>query len=269
MNQAADFSTYPLPEALTRRVVTYLNIFRLFISFALMLAFFTGLLIKADFLNPGAIAGTVLISYFVMAVYLAIEARRRTAQQFFLAQISLFTDILFLTVLLFMFSGTDNGLAVLLIFTSASAAILLPLRIALFMASLVVLAFIGESMAGILLHNGRQADLLLAGLYGITTFIIVILVNLLSFWLRDYRLLAEKQALEFTRLEQINELIIRRMRAGVLAVDEDCCIQLMNESAWFLLGTPSAQRKSLTDISPELEAAMLSWPKNTSRDIDP
>jgi len=79
----------------------------------------------------------------------------------------------------------------------------LPLRIALFLASLVALAFISESLANILLRNGTQSELMQAGLYGITTFIIAVLVNLLSFWLRDYRLLAEKQALELTRLEQI------------------------------------------------------------------
>ena len=69
MNQAADFSAYPLPAALTRRVVGYLNLFRLFISFALTVAFFTGLLVRAYFLDSGAIAGTVLVSYFVIAVY--------------------------------------------------------------------------------------------------------------------------------------------------------------------------------------------------------
>jgi len=269
MSQAADFSNYPLPAALTRRIVTYLNLFRLFISFMLMVAFFTGLLVRAYYLDNGAVAGTLLISYFVMAVYLAAEARRRSAQHFFLAQISLFTDILFLTVLLFMFGGLDSGLAILLIFASASAAILLPLRMAMFLASLVVLAFIGESVVGLLLRNKTLTDLIQAGLYGTTTFIITVLVNLLSFWLRDYRLLTEQQALELTRLEQINELIIRRMRSGVLAVDGDYRIQLMNESAWFLLGSPSQQRKSLADIAPELGAAMAAWRSDPSRDIGP
>lgn len=269
MSQAADFSNYPLPAALTRRIVTYLNLFRLFISFMLTVAFFTGLLVRAYYLDNGAVAGTLLISYFVMAVYLAAEARRRSAQHFFLAQISLFTDILFLTVLLFMFGGLDSGLAILLIFASASAAILLPLRMAMFLASLVVLAFIGESVVGLLLRDKTYTDLIQAGLYGTTTFIITVLVNLLSFWLRDYRLLAEQQALELTRLEQINELIIRRMRSGVLAVDGDYRIQLMNESAWFLLGSPSQQRKSLAEIAPELEAAMAAWRSDPSRDIGP
>lgn len=269
ISQVANFSDYPLPKGLTSRVVTYLNLFRLFISFALIVAFFSGILIRTYFLDNAAIAGTFLISYFVMAIYLAIEARRRTAQHFFLAQVSLFTDIFFLSVLLFTFGGLNSGLAVLLMFASASAAILLPLRIALFFASLVVLALIGESMTGLLLYRGATTELLQAGLYGLTTFIITILVNLLSYWLRDYRILAEKQAVELTRLEQINELVIRRMRSGVLAVDADCHIQLMNESAWFLLGTPSGQRRALKDIAPELEKAMVAWRQDPSGDNEP
>lgn len=269
MNQAADFSKYPLPATLTRRIVTYLNLFRLFISFALAAAFFTGLLVKAYFLDYGAIAGTVLLSYFVIAIYFALEARRHKTQHFFLAQISLFTDILFLSVLFILFGGLNSGLAVLLIFASASAAILLPLRLALFLASLVVLTFIGGTLAGILLRAEPYAGLIQAGIYGLTTFIIALLVNLLALWLRDYRLLTEQQALELTRLEQINELIIRRMRSGVLAVDADCRIQLMNESAWFLLGSPSGLRKSLADVSPELDGALTEWRSNPSRDIEP
>jgi len=269
MNQAADFSNYPLPATLTKRVVTYLNLFRLFISIALTVAFFSGLLVKAYFLDYGAIAGTVLISYFVIAVYLALEARRRDAQHFFLAQISLYTDILFLSVLFIMFGGLDSSLAVLLIFASASAAILLPLRLALFLASLVVLAFVGGTVAGILLRADPYTGLMQAGIYGITTFIISLLVNLLAVWLRDYRLLTERQALELTRLEQINELIIRRMRNGVLAVDSDCRIQLMNESAWFLLGSPSGLQKLLAEVSPELDGALAEWRSNPSREIEP
>jgi len=269
MSRKTNFSNYPLPEALTRRVITYLNVFRLLISLSLMFAFFTGILITPLIMDEGAIAGTILISYFIMAVLLATEARRHAARPFFLAQVSLFTDILFLSILLFIFGGLESGMPILLIFASASAAILLPLRIALFLASLVVLAFIGESLAGMLLRNETQTELLQAGLYGTTTFVITVLVNLLSYWLRDYRLIAEQQAVDLNRLEQINELIIRRMRSGVLAVDSFSQIQLMNESAWFLFGTPAAQRKNLADISPELDASLAKWQRNPSLDIEP
>jgi len=145
----------------------------------------------------------------------------------------------------------------------------LPFRIALLFASLVALAFVGESLASMLFRNEVQSGLVQAGLYGITTFIITILVNLLSYWIKDYRLIAEQQAVELTRLEQINELVIRRMRSGVLAVDSDYQIQLMNESAWFLLGSPPAQRKLLAEISPQLQASLVKWRDDPALDVAP
>ena len=196
MSQKANLSKYPLPEALTYRVVSYLNAFRLLISLGLLFALFAGLIDTPLDLGKDSIAGTVLITYFVMAVVIAAETWRHTSQTFFLAQISLFTDILFLSMLLFIFGGLESGVAILLIFASASAAILLPLRIALFFASLVVLAFISESLAGMLLSDETPTGLIQAGLYGTTTFLITILVNILSHWVKDYRLIAERQAAE-------------------------------------------------------------------------
>ena len=269
MSQKAELSNHPLPEALTGRVVSYLNVFRMVISIGLLLALFAGLVTTPQLEDNSAVAGTILISYSFMAIYLAIQAHRRTARPFFFARISLFTDVFFLSILLSMFGGLESGIAVLLIFASASAAILLPLRMALFFTSLVVLVFIGESSVGIFFHGETPVELVKAGLYGATTFTITIVVNLLSHWLKDFRLFAAKQAVQLTGLEQVNELVIRRMKNGVIAVDADGKIQLMNESAWFLLGRPKTDRKVLASVAPQLQKAMADWRANPSLEITP
>jgi two-component system sensor histidine kinase PilS (NtrC family) len=269
MKRIAFFSDYPLPEALTHRVVTYLNLFRLLISLILLFALFSGLTATPLSMNKSVIAGTALLSYFVMAAFLIYESRQRTTTTFFLALASLLIDIVFLSTLLFIFGKLESGIAILLIFASASAGIVLPMRVALFYASLVVLAFIGEAVVGLLVRDESLAELVRAAIYGATTFTTAILVNLLSRWLKDYRLVAEKQAAQLTRLEQINELVIRRMRSGVLAVDADGVIQLMNESAWFLLGRPRAREKILSSISPQLNKALETWQDDHSPDIEP
>ncbi len=269
MNQKAELSNHPLPEALTSRVIAYLNIFRLVISIGLLAALFAGFVSTPQLEDKSPIAIAILIAYSLIAIYLTIQARRRTARPFFLAKISLFTDVFFLSILLSLFGGLESGIAILLIFTSASAAILLPLRIALLFASLVVLVFIGESSAGVFFHGETPVELVQAGLYGAMTFTITIVVNLLSHWLKDFRLFVEKQAVEMTSLEQVNELVIRRMKNGVLAVDTDGKIQLMNESAWFLLGRPKTNRKILESVSPQLHKAMVDWRANPSLEVTP
>ena len=269
MSQKADLSKYPLPEALTHRVLTYLVYFRLLISILLLYALFAGLVSSPHILDKNAIVGTVLISYFVMAVALTNEIRKPDARTFFLIHLSLIIDIVFLSILLFIFGGLESGAALLLVFASASGAILLPLRVALFFASLIVIVFVSEAITSILVWNETPTALIRADVYGATTLVITILLNFLSRWVKDYRLIAEGQAVELTHLEQVNELVIRRMRSGVMAVDSDLHIQLMNESAWFLLGSPSADNKLLSKVAPQLDAALSRWRANPTQEIGP
>jgi two-component system sensor histidine kinase PilS (NtrC family) len=95
------------------------------------------------------------------------------------------------------------------------------------------------------------------------------MVNRLAYWARDYRLIAEKQKVTLTELEQVNELIIRRMRTGVIAVDEYGTIGVMNESAWFLMGSPTVRQRSLKSLSPRLEQALNVWKQDPNSDPKP
>ena len=264
MSKKEDFSDYPLPEALTQRVVSYLNIFRLLVSSALLYALYADQVLIHNNLVNELTAYALLITYLVFAIALGVVGKREAIRPFFLAHISLFVDIIFLSVLLFIFGGMESEIAILLIFASASAAILLPLRVALLLAALVVLAFLGQSLTSILLWDGAQTELLKAGLYGIITFVISILLNLVSNRVKDFQLVAEQKADELKRLGQINELIIRRMRSGVLAIDSKSRIQLMNESAWFQLGSPKPENKMLPKVAPQLFSALEDWQDNPS-----
>jgi two-component system sensor histidine kinase PilS (NtrC family) len=264
MNQSADFPKHPLPEKLTLRVISYLNAFRLFISVALLLALFAGFITTPIGENRVVFAYSALISYAIISMILAIQTRRQNARTFLLALITLFTDVFFLSILLALFGGLESGIAILLIFTSASAALILPLRFALMIASLIVLVFIGESLVGLLIWGRTATEMVQAGLYGTTTFIVTILANMLAHWLKDFRLYAQRQVEQVTRLEQVNELVIRRMRSGVLAIDANGRIRLMNESAWFLLGNPTAEKKMLAKVAPQLSTALKKWEENPS-----
>ncbi|NND45839.1 MAG: hypothetical protein HKN58_10995 [Xanthomonadales bacterium] len=264
----AGFSPYPLSPELTQRVVSYLNFFRLFINIALSVAYLIGALVLGPALDNTALAVTALAAYFALAIFLFYETRKARLNVYHLAQTSLFIDTGFLALLLYLFGGLESGLGVLLVFVTACAAILLPLRIALFLAALATLAVIGESVLGGLIRTGQTENLVRSGLYGVTVFLTAILAHVLAFWVRDYRLIAERQERTLTRLEQINELIIRRMRSGVLAVDHEGEIRMMNESAWFLLGSPPALERMLPDISPELNQAMEYWQQDRGTEQD-
>jgi two-component system sensor histidine kinase PilS (NtrC family) len=258
MNESAKTSSFPLSETLTRRVLQYLNVYRMIISVLLGFGYFSGAIgtrVAAE--HPG-FAGAVLTAYLVFAAFNLFSALRPRENVHRLAQYSLMTDILFLSLLLITFGGLENGLGVLLVFACGLGAILLPIRIALFLAAVASLSIIAESVFRAFPNEGMEA-ILRAGLYGVTAMLATLVAHQVAYWARDYRLIAEKSQAAVSELEQVNELIIRRMRTGVIVVDNECNIRVMNESAWFLMGSPPVRQRQLSELSPRLESALLKW----------
>ena len=68
-----------------------------------------------------------------------------------------------------------------------------------------------------------------------------------------------QRSIDRVNLAQIHELVIRRMKTGVLLVDDVNHIHLMNETAWVLLGTPAAEQRDLGQLAPELSRRVYQW----------
>ncbi len=95
MSNMVDFNSYPLSASLTRRVVQYLNIYRMVITMLLGMAYFGDLLSTSQpSFNP-AFANATLISYMVFASYHLFSTRREQTNFYQLATYSLITDIVF------------------------------------------------------------------------------------------------------------------------------------------------------------------------------
>ena len=261
--------SYPLSASLTRRIVGYLNVYRLLVAMLLAAANFGGLINTVGFKGSAQIASAGVITYLLFATFYLFSAQRKNVNFYRLATYSLFTDIFFLSLLVVVFAGGIGGLGILLVFTCAIAAMVLPLRVALLLASITSIALISTALWSVLANNFPAASLVRAGLLSTTAMVAVIMGNRLAYWARDYRLIAEKQKETLTELEQVNELIIRRMRTGVLAVDESGMIRVMNESAWFLLGSPSVRERSLQSLSPRLDRALEDWKEDMTADPKP
>jgi two-component system sensor histidine kinase PilS (NtrC family) len=76
--------------------------------------------------------------------------------------------------------------------------------------------------------------------------------------------LASKRGEELANLSELNELVIRRMRTGVLVVDGSHRIRLSNEAAWALLGSGTHQRRDLMAVSPALQKCLWEWRQGRS-----
>jgi len=269
MAKTIEYTSWPLSEPLTRKVVSYLNVYRMVIAALLGLAHFAGLVDTGERAVIQPLAGAALVAYLLFAAFHLFSARRTGANYYQLAAYSLVTDIVFLSLLVIAYAGISGGVGILLVFTSGVAAVTLPLRLALLLASVASLTMVGTALWHVVGGDAGGEDLVQAGLHGVTAMVAAVLANQLAYWARDFRLIAEKRKETLTELEQVNELIIRRMRTGVVAVDQTNLIRVMNESAWFLLGSPPVRQRSLRSLSPRLEQALADWKKNPTAEPRP
>jgi two-component system sensor histidine kinase PilS (NtrC family) len=151
------------------------------------------------------------------------------------------------------------GIALMLVINIGVGALLLPLRLALFFAALATLGILGRAFIELPRSPDFDYELLEAGLFGIAYFAFTGLCHVLSRQLRATEALAEQRGLDLANLAQVNELIIRRMKTGVLLVDGANRVHQLNESAWMLLGNPAADQRDLGTLAPELSRRLYHW----------
>ena len=150
--------------------------------------------------------------------------------------------------------AASPGIALMLLFNIGAAALLLPLRYGLGGAALAALALIGEMRVDARCSDGgrRAAARRTDDVLGVASSRIAMLTYLLGRQMRASQALAERRGAEVNDLAEINELIIRRMRTGVVVVDGDGGLRLANEAALLLLGEAGEGERNLMIAAPDL-----------------
>lgn len=171
----------------------------------------------------------------------------------------LLVDILAITLLMHASGGIESGLGMLLAVSISGGSTQMGGRPALLFAAFATLAILIEQIyadyAQLFPIHFPQA-----GFLGAVFFATAILTMVLGGRARASEELAAERQQELGSLARLNEYIIQHMQTGVLAVDEENRILLMNDPAWRLLGMPEAHAGSqLRSASPELDRLVAQW----------
>ena len=182
--------------------------------------------------------------------------------------IMVISDILCITLLLHASGGVQTGLGTLIAVSIATGSLMLPGRMALLFASLATLSVLTQqtvaTFSGISPLNGYPQ----AGMLGVAFFAIATLALVLSQRASKSEQLITQQELDLANLEQLNDYIIQHMQTGILVVDKESRIRLINDAAWYLLGMPDAKTgKQLKHICQPLFRGMQHWQEN--RETEP
>jgi len=247
-------------DRIIARALHYLNVFRMVVAPVVVIAVFSPLIEAIPAGYRSFLAQAAALTYFGAAVVFLVVHLRKAVPPAELASFSIATDLILIGIILHCFGSLETGLALLLLFSVGISGLLLPLRTSLLFASLLTIGLIVDN--ALIRGDGLAGSLSVqAALYGIAAFIIALTAHLLGGWGRRYQLLAERRGNDLANLERVNEIIIHRMRSGVVVVDESNMIRQMNESARYLLGNPPLGQRDLKKISPPVYQRLQRWRK--------
>jgi two-component system sensor histidine kinase PilS (NtrC family) len=186
-------------------------------------------------------------------------------------QLAVFADILFITVMMHASGGVLSGLGMLIGVSIALGSLSQAGRTSLLFAALASLAVLTEQLYAQFDDSFVQSAYTQAGLLGVSFFALALLADRLGRRASESAELAEQREADLASLAELNDYVIQQMRAGILVVDDQGVIEMMNEAAWVLLGMPVAMRHyPIEEASPPLARQYRRWaasPETASPDF--
>ncbi len=181
------------------------------------------------------------------------------------------TDILFINVMMHASGGVASGLGMLLVISIANGSMLTTGRTPGLYAALATISVLLQQIHSAMGDRPGDVNYPLAGLLGITLFVTALVAQLLARRARASEALAQRRGTDLANMAQLTGYIIQQMQTGVLVIDKDERVRLMNSSASHLIDTPMmATETPLRHYSAELLNLLKNWkrdPANASRTL--
>lgn len=217
----------------------------------------------------------VAVGYLVLALVLFFVGRS-VQWLVWIVLLSASADILVAALITHALPGATAGVAMMLLFNVSAAALLLPsTRMALAVALLAIGALFGEYLFTQFHDDTTTRSSAEVIMFAVSYLALAYLAHQAGQKARASQALADKRGEEVANLFEVNELIIRRMRTGVLVVDADNHIKLANEAASLLLGDggdgqgADGKGVSLLHAAPELARRLQRWRNGWQNDETP
>lgn len=203
---------------------------------------------------------TTGLAYLTFGIGSILATRRRWPAFKVQVYIQVMVDILAITLIMHASGGVGSGLGMLLLIAIAGGSILMPGRTAILFAATATLAILAEQVYAQMTLIPAVPNYPQAGLLGATFFTTAALTHTLARRSRESEKLAAQRGVDLANMQQLTEYIIQRMQTGVLVIDAQENVRLINESARHLLGIPGAIRTGdIKQISPDLARQLHAW----------
>lgn len=250
---------YFIADPLSVQALDYLNIFRCFIAILLAALFFSPVLVDAlepDLRYWGQLVTVVYLIFSPIQLYLSRTDSRPALLR---TTIGLLFDIGGTLTTMGIMGGLGSGVGALLVGPAVVAGVVFSLRVALSVAAFATLALLWQTLVRFIEGTENITVLAPAGILGATYFVTALLGHYLAARFRESQRLAVQQSVDLAHLSKLNELIVARMRTGILIVDTDRACHVMNDAAWYLMGMPPRRAGQLDALAPEVVENLEHW----------
>lgn len=240
----------------TGRMLNLLNLYRLLVAAGFVVLAATELLPMAQ---SALLYDFSLLYLLLSAAAIYPLSINKLAPQHQLA-LGLTLDILFVVLLMHAAGGISTGISSLLVISIIGAGLISGGRITIFFAALATLATLAEQVFAGWRGLPDHVNYLLAAMWGMALFATAVFAHVLSLQLRASEALVQQRGLDLANMAQLTDYVIEQMDTGVIVLDVDGSVRLMNRAVQQLLQiTPSSPQRPLKHYSPELGRALRQW----------
>jgi two-component system sensor histidine kinase PilS (NtrC family) len=252
-------SIHSQSPALTWRVLGVLNLYRVLVPMVLIAVYYLGGSRTIGVESASAFF-TAAAVYLVFGFICILVVKRRVGSPFLQSILQVGLDVLLLMLILHACGGVASGFGLLLLVPVGAVALLVPLRLALFMAAVTALVMLTHTIW--LQLNGRTdiASYTTAGLLGAVLLIVAGTASVLALRMRESEALVRQKEVDLANLAELSQYIVQHLRESLLVVDAADQLRLINESAAQILGADRAVPGALLgEVSPLLLYSLTTW----------
>ncbi len=179
-------------------------------------------------------------------------------------------DIIMLTLLMYTSHGAIAVLGILINAAIAGGSILTQGRTSIFFAAIASISILLEHAYASLKGELTIVNYTQIGVIGITFFATAILGYTLSRRIRLTEEIASQRGADLAEMEKLNEYIVQQIRSGIITVNSQGRVELMNDYALELLALPKKViGKQLDAVVPLLAEKLDLWQTFHKEEINP
>lgn len=237
-------------------------------ALAVVFALLAALSISEDSYQANTpVLAALSLGFMLQALFAASKIHRKQSLTIRKVSLQLLIDFALLATLIIYTRGASNYASLLVIPTLASSLLLPGIR-AYFFAALSSLTLLALQLEYTLGDNLGEASFTQAGTLGLMFFVIAAVGRLVSRLLSASQSQLEKSDINLANLEAASSLVMQNLESGVVVIDGDNLIQLINNPAIQMLNVRyPLNGRPLSSASPLLNEQISFWRLNPGKQI--